>query len=68
MSLGIDKGYGDGEDRHDDGDKKPGILGLYPRAECEHNDGEIRWDGNEHCTDRPRFDFEFHSIMCIMPL
>jgi len=68
VSLGIDEGYCDGEDCHDDGDRKPGILGLYPRAECEHNDGKISWDGDEHCTDRLHFDFEFHSIMGVMPL
>ena len=47
----------------DDGDRKPGILGLHPRAERDHNDGKISWYGDEHCTDRLRFYFEFHSIM-----
>ena len=63
VSLGIDEGYCDGKDRHDDGDRKPGILGLHPRAERNHDDGEIGWDGDEHCTDRLRFYFEFHSMM-----
>jgi hypothetical protein len=67
-SLRIDEGYCDGEDRHDDGDRKPGILGLNSRAERNDNDGKLGWDGNEHCADRLRLYFEFHSIMGEMPL
>ena len=36
-------------------------MSLNPRAERDHDDGEVGWDGDKHYTDRLRFDFEFHS-------
>ena len=41
---------------------------MHPRAKRHHNDGEIGWDNDEHCADRLCFNFEFHSIMGVMPL
>ena len=38
------------------------------RIDKGDDDGEIRWDGDEHCSDRLRCNFEFHSIMGVMPL
>ena len=63
----IDEGDGDGKNRHDDGNWEPRVLGLHPRAERHDNDGEIGWDGDEHCADRLRSYFEFHSMMGEMP-
>jgi hypothetical protein len=64
----INEGDGEGKDRHNDSDRTPGVLGLYAHAERDHNDGKISWDGNEHCTDRLHFYFEFYSMMGVTPL
>ena len=64
----IDEGDGNRKDRHDDCNRKPRILGLNPRAERDHDDGKIGRDGDEHCTDRLRLYFEFHSMMGETPL
>jgi len=52
---------------HGDGDRKPGILGLHPRAKRDDYDGKIRRDDDKHCTDRLHFYFEFHAKMGVMP-
>ena len=34
----------------------------------DDDDGDIRWDGDEHCSDRLSCNFEFHSIVGLKPL
>ena len=63
----VDEGYCNGKNCHDDGNWEPRVLGLHPRAERHYNDGDLGWDGDEHCANRLRSYFEFHSMMGEMP-
>jgi hypothetical protein len=65
--LGINEGYCDCQNCHDDGDRKPGIVGLEAGTERDHHDGKISWDCDKRCTERFRFYFEFHSILGVSP-
>ncbi len=61
MLLGIDKGNSNDEDRDNSSDWEPRVLCLHPHAERDYSNGNVGWDGDEHCTDRLCFYFEFHS-------
>ena len=63
MLLGIDKGNSNGKYRDDNGDRKPRVLCLHPRAERDYYDGKVGWDDNEHCADRLGLYLDFHPTM-----
>ena len=52
----------------DDREREPRVVGLDTSCDDDDGDGRVCRDSDEHCADRLRLYFEFHSIMGGMPL